>query len=149
MCLAGGGQIAIAFNARQDPIHSEAALPLDTDGTTQAVAFQPRFARNGRGAPDEIASALTGEAGRTGRGDSAQCVAQPSGLSWRVRRLTPTECERLQGFPDGFTNIPWRGKNGSPDGPRYKVLGNSMSQNTMRWLGIRIQMVTNLCKLRS
>ena len=44
----------------------------------------------------------------------------------RVRRLTPTECERLQGFPDGFTNIPWRKKDTSPEGLRYKALGNAM-----------------------
>jgi DNA (cytosine-5)-methyltransferase 1 len=66
------------------------------------------------------------------------------GSAWRVRRLTPTECERLQGFPDGYTNIPRRGKNGAPDGPRYKVLGNSMSVNVMRWLGRRIEIVEEI-----
>jgi DNA (cytosine-5)-methyltransferase 1 len=60
---------------------------------------------------------------------------------WRVRRLTPTECERLQGFPDGYTDIPWRNKEHSPDGPRYKALGNSMAVNAMRWIGRRIEMV--------
>jgi site-specific DNA-cytosine methylase len=60
-----------------------------------------------------------------------------------VRRLTPTECERLQGFPDGWTAIPWKGKPASecPDGPRYKALGNSMAVNCMRWIGARIQAV--------
>jgi DNA (cytosine-5)-methyltransferase 1 len=58
-----------------------------------------------------------------------------------VRRLTPTECERLQGFPDGWTNIPWRGKDHAPDGPRYKALGNSMAVPCMRWIGERIQEV--------
>jgi len=57
----------------------------------------------------------------------------------QVRRLTPTECERLQGFPDGYTNIPWRKKPESPDGPRYKALGNSMAVPVMRWIGERIQ----------
>jgi len=61
--------------------------------------------------------------------------------SWAVRRLTPRECERLQGFPDDFTNIPWRGKPEAPDGPRYKALGNSMACNVMRFIGQRIQMV--------
>jgi DNA (cytosine-5)-methyltransferase 1 len=56
-----------------------------------------------------------------------------------VRRLTPVECERLQGFPDGYTNIPWRGKPEAPDGPRYKALGNSMAVPCMRWIGERIQ----------
>ena len=63
----------------------------------------------------------------------------------QVRRLTPTECERLQGFPDGWTAIPWKKKPADqcPDGPRYKALGNSMAVNCMEWLGERIQAVTN------
>lgn len=64
----------------------------------------------------------------------------------KVRRLTPTECERLQGFPDGFTQIPWRNKPAGdcPDGPRYKAMGNSMAVPVMRWIGERIEMVENL-----
>jgi DNA (cytosine-5)-methyltransferase 1 len=57
-----------------------------------------------------------------------------------VRRLTPRECERLQGFPDDYTLIPYRNKPAA-DGPRYKALGNSMAVNVMRWIGTRIQMV--------
>jgi hypothetical protein len=56
-----------------------------------------------------------------------------------VRRLTPVECERLQGFPDGYTNIPWRKKPESPDGPRYKALGNSWAVPVVAWIGKRIQ----------
>jgi DNA (cytosine-5)-methyltransferase 1 len=59
--------------------------------------------------------------------------------SMAVRRLTPVECERLQGFPDNYTEIPWRGKAETPDGPRYKALGNSMAVPVMRWIGQRIQ----------
>jgi DNA (cytosine-5)-methyltransferase 1 len=55
-----------------------------------------------------------------------------------VRRLTPVECERLQGFPDNYTNIPWRNKPESPDSPRYKALGNSMAVPVMKWIGERI-----------
>jgi DNA (cytosine-5)-methyltransferase 1 len=73
-------------------------------------------------------------------GSSRSYVAQP----WAVRRLTPVECERLQGFPDGYTDIPWRGKDHSPDGPRYKALGNSMAVNVMQWIGERIAMVEAL-----
>ena len=62
----------------------------------------------------------------------------------QVRRLTPVECERLQGFPDGYTNIPWRSKPESPDGPRYKALGNSMAVPVMRWIGERINKVKAL-----
>jgi DNA (cytosine-5)-methyltransferase 1 len=56
-----------------------------------------------------------------------------------VRRLTPVECERLQGFPDNYTAIPWRGKTETPDGPRYKALGNSMAVPVMGWIGERIK----------
>jgi DNA (cytosine-5)-methyltransferase 1 len=63
-----------------------------------------------------------------------------------VRRLTPVECERLQGFPDNFTAIPWRKKGAEdcPDGPRYKALGNSMAVPVMRWIGERINLIDNL-----
>jgi DNA (cytosine-5)-methyltransferase 1 len=59
----------------------------------------------------------------------------------QVRRLTPRECERLQGFPDDYTLIPWRKKPASecPDGPRYKALGNSWAVPNVRWIGARIQ----------
>lgn len=61
---------------------------------------------------------------------------------WVVRRLMPVECERLQGFPDGWTAIPYRGKPAEecPDTPRYKALGNSMAVPVMRWIGERIAM---------
>jgi DNA (cytosine-5)-methyltransferase 1 len=60
----------------------------------------------------------------------------------QVRRLTPVECERLQGFPDGYTEISWRKKPASecPDGPRYKALGNSWAVPVVRWIGKRIEM---------
>ena len=57
-----------------------------------------------------------------------------------VRRLTPVECERLQGFPNNYTNIP-----NAADGPRYKALGNSMAVPVMHWIGKRIQMVEDIC----
>ena len=64
----------------------------------------------------------------------------------QVRRLTPTECERLQGFPDNYTRISWRGKDAEkcPDGPRYKALGNSMAVPVMRFIGERIQAVQEI-----
>jgi DNA (cytosine-5)-methyltransferase 1 len=64
--------------------------------------------------------------------------------SVKVRRLTPTECERLQGFPDGFTNVPWRKKDTSPEGLRYKALGNSMAVPCMQWIGDGIDLVDKL-----
>jgi DNA (cytosine-5)-methyltransferase 1 len=56
-----------------------------------------------------------------------------------IRRLTPLECERLQGFPDGWTDIRWNGKDHSPDGRRYKAIGNSMAVPVMLWIGERLQ----------
>jgi DNA (cytosine-5)-methyltransferase 1 len=64
---------------------------------------------------------------------------------YAVRRLTPTECERLQGFPDGHTAIPYRGKPAA-DGPRYKACGNSMAVPVMRWIGERIEKISELMK---
>lgn len=61
-----------------------------------------------------------------------------------VRRLTPTECERLQGFPDGWTDISYKGKDTPPDAPRYKALGNSMAVPVIRWLGERIEQVDQI-----
>ncbi|MEI8244339.1 MAG: DNA cytosine methyltransferase [Lentisphaerota bacterium] len=65
-----------------------------------------------------------------------------------VRRLTPIECERLMGFPDNHTRIPWKKKAAEdcPDGPRYRACGNSQCVNVMRWLGMRIEAVDKLLK---
>ena len=68
-------------------------------------------------------------------------IAEPE---LRVRRLTPKECERLQGFPDNFTDIPWRKKDTAPDGLRYKALGNSMAVPVMQWIGDGIDLVDKL-----
>jgi DNA (cytosine-5)-methyltransferase 1 len=75
----------------------------------------------------------------------ARGVAQVVAKGHQVRRLTPTECERLQGFPDNYTQIPWRNKTpeNCPDGPRYKAMGNSMAVPVMRWIGERIQKQDN------
>jgi DNA (cytosine-5)-methyltransferase 1 len=88
---------------------------------------------------------LNGQDAYTGR---ILPVAMPQGgaavcESMAVRRLTPVECERLQGFPDDYTRIPWKKKPADecPDGGRYKALGNSMAVNCMRWIGRRIELV--------
>lgn len=70
-----------------------------------------------------------------------QTLFDGTGSDYIVRRLTPTECERLQGFPDGWTDIPWKGKEHAPDTPRYKALGNSMAVPCMTWIGARIDFV--------
>ena len=77
-----------------------------------------------------------------------QTLFQPAETSYVVRRLTPTECERLQGFPDGWTDIgEWVDTKGklrkTSDGARYKALGNSFAVPVVRWIGERIQEVSN------
>lgn len=81
-----------------------------------------------------VSSALQSGGGTVGQGYAAAMVAN------EVRRLTPRECERLQGFPDDYTLIPWRGRPAEecPDGPRYKALGNSKAVPVVRWIGERI-----------
>jgi len=76
------------------------------------------------------------DASEDGTGRGTPLVPQ----AMTVRRLTPRECERLQGFLDDWTLIPWRKRDASdcPDGPRYKALGNSMAVNCMEWIGERI-----------
>jgi len=70
----------------------------------------------------------------------ARGVSQSVANGMQVRRLTPEECEALQGFPRGHTNIPWRGKPAA-DGPRYKALGNSWAVPVVAWIGRRIELV--------
>lgn len=82
---------------------------------------------------NDTTGALNSGGGKPGQGYPAALTAM------QVRRLTPVECERLQGFPDGYTNIPWRKQPTAPDGPRYKALGNSMAVPVMRWIGKQIQ----------
>jgi site-specific DNA-cytosine methylase len=67
-----------------------------------------------------------------------------------VRKLLPVECERLMGFPDNHTRIPWKGKpeEDCPDSPRYKACGNSMCVNVMRWIGIRIENVERKMEIK-
>lgn len=101
-----------------------------------AVSFEPGLAkREGEGHrfSDEVASTL-----RADMGDNRPAVAT---VDYIVRRLTPLECERLQGLPDGYTLIPHRGKPAAecPDTPRYKALGNGWAVNCARWICQRIQ----------
>jgi DNA (cytosine-5)-methyltransferase 1 len=113
------GDIAGSLTARHD------SSPCADRG--QNVVAQPVASENG-----DIASTL-----RTGGNDHAD-IYNSVATAMQVRRLTPVECERLQGFPDNYTNIPWRKSTESPDGPRYKALGNSMAVPVMRWIGERI-----------
>ena len=125
----GGGQLAVASQERAVSENPDvgpdgkgwrddgAAYTIESRNSAQAVAFD-----------------------MLGRdGDSSRSYVATNA----VRRLTPTECERLQGFPDGYTQAPYRNKPAA-DGPRYKAIGNSMAVNVMRWIGERIDMVNRL-----
>lgn len=139
----GGGTVdgwfavqPLAFDARQSGtiVYGDKSGPLDTDGHSVGVCVAPSLTA----ANDPSRSPQSSEV--------TQQVAAVHAASMSVRRLTPTECERLQGFPDGWTQIAWKGKPPSecPDGPRYRALGNSMAVNVMRWIGRRIEMVDGM-----
>lgn len=134
--------VPVAFHPTQDPInsaevcHSLGANENATAAVMQAVGF------------DSYNLCETG--------DITQTLKSPQGgvtesigavrTAMQVRRLTPVECERLQGFPDGYTAIPWRKKPASecPDGPRYKALGNSWAVPVVRWIGRRIRLSVSI-----
>lgn len=92
----------------------------------------------GQDAAEEISPTL--RAGCSVSGNQNAGSPPAIAYSMQVRRLTPIECERLQGFPDNHTLISWRGKEATecPDGPRYRAIGNSMAVPVMRWIGERI-----------
>jgi DNA (cytosine-5)-methyltransferase 1 len=133
----GGGQVAIAFRTTGNSGCYETgdavgAITQSSDPNAQVVVFQTRGTNLSVG---DISGTL-GTNGGSASG-SAPCVRD---TKMRVRRLTPVETERLQGFPDNWTRIPWRGKPESecPDGPRYKAIGNSWAIPVVRWIGKRI-----------
>ena len=127
---AGAHAPAVAFDARQSDVcvYGEKTGPLDTDGHTIGVCVT-----------GDRTHTLAKSSGATEDGTGRGTPIVPT-RTMAVRRLTPVECERLQGFPDGHTAIPYRGKPAS-DGPRYKALGNSMAVPVMRWIGERIAKV--------
>lgn len=109
------------------------AYPVDSSVSYAAPAI-------GTLVSSDVAGTLMRNNG-AGSGETENAAYIQSGMA--VRRLTPVECERLMGFSDGHTRIPWRKKPASecPDGPRYKALGNSMAVNCMRFIGERIALV--------
>lgn len=130
----GGGKGAL--------IQTDMSATLSTVQTQ--TLFRPvAFAQNTRdevrlqGGDGDVSGALSANPGMK----QTTYVAQ----GYAVRRLTPRECERLQGFPDDWTKVPYRGKTADerPDTPRYKAIGNSMAVPVMRWIGERIQEVVD------
>jgi DNA (cytosine-5)-methyltransferase 1 len=116
----GGGQVAVAFTLHGSDGTASTATPTDVAGS---VRTKP---------PGSIENSST-------------TIAQ-QGMA--VRRLTPRECERLQGFPDDYTLVEYRGKLAA-DGPRYRALGNSMAVPVIRWIGQRIAAVHEIVSRRS
>lgn len=151
---------AKAFALGRNSGQENAVLVPDVAGTMKACAAAGGWSNSADHAaagymiPVANAVSLRGrDGGATAElgGDVQSCLRAAGGggdkphvlTAKAVRRLTPRECERLQGFPDGYTMIPWRNKltKDCPDGPRYKALGNSMAVPVMRWIGERIQQV--------
>lgn len=140
---AAGHPPAIAFNSREDLVSSTEDFGAlgSSSPQAQAVAFSVR-GRDGE-AQIEPEAGNVSPAVRTGTGGSSKSFVASIGhnITWAVRRLLPTECEALQGTARDFTRIRWRGRpeEECPDGPRYKVIGNSMSVDVIIWLGDRIR----------
>lgn len=127
----GGGNVPLCVHATQDPIVSENRTHALGANSTQAVCIAKNIINrkeknggNGLGAKEKVSYTL----------NTVGVHSVAKGLS--IRRLTPLECERLQGFPDGWTKIPYRGKDLStcPDSPRYKALGNAVTVAVAEWV---------------
>lgn len=137
-----GGQLAVAigFDSRQDPVSSAELAGALGSGRSQSQAVCMVFDRN----------QITNSHNRSNPVPDLchtlpACPEPPIAFGPRmaVRRLTPRECERLQGFPDDWTAIPYTGGKPAKDGPRYKALGNSMAVPCMAFLGRRIDAFIN------
>jgi len=144
----GGGNVPIALQDISGRDKAQNGRGWNDEGVsytldaaaTQGVAYSIRedaIAGNFSATPLEVTPALQALRPSVQSHHAQTFIAQ----QMAVRRLTPVECERLQGFPDNYTNIAWRGKPESPDSLRYKAMGNSMAVPCMKWIGERIEMV--------
>jgi len=145
--LAKGSRMHVAY-----PVQEVATF--NDDGTARTLTARHDSSPCADRGPDVVAYGFDWQSGGDCRGLDLKPTVQlqahqtPASLSaMRVRRLTPTECERLQGFPDGWTQVPYRGTPAS-DGPRYKALGNSMAVPVMAWIGRRIAEVNTIISLK-
>lgn len=132
-----GGQVAVAITQFGDragtlTARHDSSPCADRGMNVVSVALRGRDGGATAEIGNDVGNALRASGGG---GDNAHALVNSS-----VRRLTPTECERLQGFPDDYTLIPWRGRVRGlcPDGPRYKAIGNSKAVPVIRWIGQRL-----------
>ena len=132
----GGGSETIVVHGTQDPIISTStAHCLGRNNGQENVLFDISERRDVvRIQKDGTTPTLTARMG-TG-GNNSPCMS----INQNIRKLTPSECEKLQGFPPGYTQIPYRNKlaNDCPDSPRYKAIGNSMAVPVIKWIGERM-----------
>ena len=148
----GGGSETLVVHGTQDPIiSSTTAHCLGRNGGQENILFDIAHRSDVvRIQDDDTTPTLTARMGTGGNGNGFD----DSGVSYTltatdthgvfdsvtVRKLTPQECEKLQGFPPGYTQIPYRNKSASdcPDSPRYKAIGNSMATPVIKWIGERM-----------
>ena len=153
----GVGAVAVGFNIT--PSNSNKDYSARPAGAAMALTQQAGAAPSARGGsviaytPAHAATLALGFNTRQDPVPSLECAGpidtdgttQADSLRTGVRRLTPRECERLQGFPDDYTAVPV-GDKPAADGPRYRALGNSMAVNVMRWIGRRIELVEDVAR---
>ena len=148
-CLGDGERAAQVLFERESVCRDSApsratreGVAADAEAGTRAgcihVAF--RKSRRAQSVNDHETWLEAEQANTLNQFDTGERDTHAVAQAMTVRRLTPRECERLQGFPDDWTMIPWRKKPAEdcPDGPRYRALGNSMAVNVMAWIGERI-----------
>lgn len=147
MC-ANSGQVGYCLTASaQNSLDAETETLIAVAHALRGEGFDASEDGTGRGTP--FVPVAFGWQNSSSQGDSVSEHVTPTldksktpavATPYAVRRLTPRECERLQGFPDDFTRIPYRGKpaDACPDGQRYKALGNSWAVNCAEWIGERI-----------
>ena len=129
-CMAHGQAKAEIFDDGLSP-----TLSLIHEAPIAAYALRERCGKPGGGKGPLVQGDVSGSI----VAHQEQTIFAPKEQGYEVRRLTPLECERLQGFPDGWTAIEYRGKT-APDGPRYKALGNSFAVPVVAWIGKRIDL---------
>ncbi|MEB6163947.1 DNA cytosine methyltransferase [Pseudomonas aeruginosa] len=138
--LGVGGENDPMFTLQASAQHG-VCVTGDITHTLKAEGFDASEDGTGRGQPIVADVAPTLRSGNFRNHSNPATEADSLVVASAVRRLTPRECERLQGFPDDYTLIPWRGKPAEecPDGPRYKAIGNSKAVPVVRWIGRRLK----------